>query len=41
MLVVALEVGPDGDADLFDVLVDAPEDNLLLRNRPFWAAFLR
>src|SRR6266545_1602098 len=30
-LVVALEVRPDGGADLLDVLVDAPEDDLFLQ----------
>src|SRR5512147_851945 len=31
VLIVAIEVGPDGSADLFDVLVDAAEDDLLLQ----------
>src|SRR5512134_817709 len=31
VLIVAIEVGPDGGADLFDVLVDASEDDLLLQ----------
>src|SRR5512132_4687480 len=30
VLVVALEVSPDGGAGLLDILVDAPEDDLLL-----------
>jgi hypothetical protein len=31
VLIVAIEVGPDGGADLFDVLVDASKDDLLLQ----------
>src|SRR5512147_11604 len=31
VLIVAIEVGPDGGADLLDVLEDASEDDLLLQ----------
>src|SRR5512144_221727 len=31
VLIVAIEVGPDGGADLFDVLVEASKDDLLLQ----------